>query len=229
MIGRIDEEVAVSESSSPQSPIYKQPVARIEQPVSKPESQNSKLETPIPKLETSQHSSMPQPGVNTGRSLGQILIVLVVVLVLVNIPINYYGLGLAHIIPDSTTVAIYDGLVLKGSGGPEIYVLEDHKLRWLSSPEARGSYFHSANVRTVEDSLLEQFEQGQPIRRLVKCHNSSLVYALENGQKRWVENPPPEDKANKPWDKVYQVTCNFLDGLPDGLPIPENAGTPPHP
>ena len=169
-----------------------------------------------------------RPNVNTGRSLGQILIVLVVLLVLVNLPINYYGFGLAHIAPDSTAVVIYDGLVLKGSG-PEIYLLEDHKLRWLSSPEARGCYFHSANVRTVEDSVLEQFEPGPPIRRLVKCHNNSLIYALESGQKRWVENPPPEDKANKPWDKVYRVTCNYLNSLPDGLPIPKDAGAPPHP
>ena len=179
-------------------------------------------------VKVNQASPPPRPNVNTGRSLGQILIVLVVLLVLVNLPINYYGLGIAHIAPDSTAVVIHNGLVLKGSG-PEIYLLEDHKLRWISGREARGSYFHSANAHTVEDSVLEQFEQGQPIRRLVKCHNSALVYALENGQKRWVENPPPEDKTNKRWDKVYQVTCPFLDGLPDGLPIPENAGAPPPP
>jgi hypothetical protein len=183
-------------------------------------------------VKVNQASPPPRPNVNTGRSLGQILIVLVVLLVLVNLPINYYGLGMAHVAPDSTAVVIHNGLVLKGSGpgsGPEIYLLEDHKLRWISSREARISYFYSDGARTVEDSLLEQFEQGQPIRRLVKCHNSALVYALENGQKRWVEHPPPEDKANKPWDNVYSVTCSFLDGLPDGLPIPENAGAPPPP
>jgi hypothetical protein len=180
-------------------------------------------------VKVSQSSSPPpRPNVNTGRSLGQILIVLVVLLVLVNLPINYDGIGLAHIVPESTAVVIYDGLVLKGSG-PEIYLLEDHKLRQISGREARGSYFHSTNPRRVEDSLLEQFEQGQPIHRLVKCQNSSLVYALENGQKRWVENPPPEDKASKAWDKVHPVTCNFLDDLPDGLPIPEDAGASPQP
>jgi hypothetical protein len=169
-------------------------------------------------VEVNQTSSPPRPKINTGRSLGQILIVLVVLLVLVNLPINYDGIGLAHIIPDSTAMVIYDGLVLKGSD-PEIYLLEDHKLRRISGREACGSYFHSTNVRTVEDSLLEQFEQGRPIHRLVKCQNDSPIYALENGQKRWVENPPPENKANKPWDKVYPVTCNFLDSLADGLPI----------
>ena len=184
------------------------------------ETQNTKHQTPTPESRANQASPPSRPNVNSGRSLGQILIVLVVLLVLVNLPINYDGIGLAHIVPDSTAMVIYDGLVLKGSG-PEIYLLENHKLRRISGREARGSYFHSANVRTVEDSVLEQFEQGQPIRRLVKCHNSSLIYALENGQKRWVEKPPPEDKA-KPWDKVYRVTCNYLDGLPDGLPIPED-------
>jgi hypothetical protein len=178
-------------------------------------------------VKVNQPSPPPRSNVNSGRSLGQILIVLVVLLVLVNLPINYNGIGLAHIVPESTAVVIYDGLVLKGSG-PEIYLLEDHKLRRISGREARGSYFHSTNPRRVEDSLLEQFEQGRPIHRLVKCQNDSPIYALENGQKRWVENPP-ENKASKPWDKVYPVTCNFLDDLPDGLPIPENAGASPQP
>ena len=149
---------------------------------------------------------------SSGRSLGQILIVLVVLLVLINIPVNIYGIGLAHILPDSTPVAIYDGLVLKGSG-PEEYLLENHKLRWISSPEAHGSYFSGVHARLVEDSLLQQFEQGEPIRRLVKCNSSPDVYALEHGQKRWVEEPPAIN-SGKPWDRVHRVSCGYLQRFP---------------
>jgi hypothetical protein len=179
-----------------------------------------------PKPETGKLASSPQPDLNTGRSLGQILIVLVVLLVLVNIPVNYYGTGLAHIVPEATAMVIHDGLVLRGSG-PEIYLLEDHKLRWVSAPEAFNGYFqHPDNIHYVEDSLLEQFGQGQPIRRLLKCRDQPHIYALENGRKRWVKDPPPANKA-KPWDKVHLVSCDYLRRLPDGLPILEDAGPPP--
>jgi hypothetical protein len=171
-------------------------------------------------LFTSETTPSPQPGLNTGRSLGQILILLVVLLVLVNIPVNYYGAGLAHLIPDATAMVVHDGLVLKGSG-PEIYLLADHKLRWISSPEAFDEYFHPDSIRHVEDSLLEQFGHGQPIRRLLKCQNRPHIYALENGRKRWVKDPPPENRT-KPWDKVHLVSCDYLRHLPDGLPIPED-------
>jgi len=104
--------------------------------------------------ETLVAAASPQSDAHMGRSLGQILIVLVVLLVLVNIPINFYGAGLAQIIPKATAIVIYDGMVLKGSG-PELYILEDHILRRISSPEAFEYYFRQHKVHVVEDYLLE--------------------------------------------------------------------------
>ena len=56
-------------------------------------------------------------------------------IVLVNIPVNRYGVSLARMMPESASLIIRDGLVLKGSG-PEIYILQDDKLRWISSLDA---------------------------------------------------------------------------------------------
>ena len=170
-------------------------------------------------------ASSPQPDIHMGRTLAQILVVLVVLLVLVNIPINFHGASLAQTIPKATAIVIYDGIVLKGSG-PEIYVLDNHKLRWVSSPEAFDYYFHPYEVHIVEDDLLQGFGKGNPIRRLVTCHNSPHIYALENGQKRWVKDPPTGD-TDKTWDEVQLSSCDYLRRLPDGLPILEDAG-PPH-
>jgi hypothetical protein len=157
-----------------------------------------------------------------GRNLGQILVVLVVLLVLVNIPINYYGASLAQVIPNATAIAIHDGMALKGSG-PEIFILDNHKLRWVSSPEAFDYYFHHQEVHIVEDSLLEGFGKGTPIRRLVTCSNSPHIYALENDQKRLVKDPPTGNKS-RTWDEVQLVSCDYLRRLPDRLPVPENPG-----
>ena len=54
---------------------------------------------------------------------------------LINIPITRHGVSLARILPDAAALVIRDGLLLKGPG-PEVYVLEDDNLRWISSLEA---------------------------------------------------------------------------------------------
>jgi hypothetical protein len=170
-------------------------------------------------------SSQPSPAM--GRSLAQILIVLVVLLVLVNIPLNSFRAGLVQLVPHNSAMVIQDGLLLQGSG-TEMYVVQDYKLRWISSPEVFERYFNVGDVSTVEDSFLEQFGRGQPIRRLVRCQGSPTVYALENGRKRWVKDPPPTNQA-RAWDRIELVSCSYLRGLPPGLPVPEDAGPPPQP
>jgi hypothetical protein len=177
--------------------------------------------------EDGQPSPSPQPSPAMGRSLAQILIVLVVLLVLVNIPLNSLRAGLVQLVPHNSAMVIYDGLLLQG-GGAETYVVQDYKLRWISSPEAFRHYFNATDVRPVEDSFLEQFGRGQPIRRLVRCQDSPTVYALDNGQKRWVKDPPPANQAGA-WDRIELVTCSYLHDLPTGRPVPEDAGSPPQP
>jgi hypothetical protein len=167
-------------------------------------------------------ASSPQSDAFMGRSLGQILIVMVVFIVLVNIPMNRHGASATQLIPAATAVVIYDGMLLRGSG-PEIYVLQDHKLRWVSNPEAFDYYFNQHEIHTVEDRILDGFGKGPSIHRLLTCPESSHVYAVENGQKRWVKNPPKGHKAT-PWDEVRLVSCNYLRNLPDGLPILEDDG-----
>ena len=210
-----------SQSLSPWFSIDEKPMVGADPPAPG-DSHRGTSEPPKPDTLPGVPASSAQPDTNMGRSLGQILIVLVVLLVLVNIPINYHGASLAQIIPKATAIVIYDGMVLKGSG-PEIYILDDHKLRWVSSPEAFDYHFHHYKVHIVQDNLLGDFGKGNPIRRLVTCPNSPYIYAVENGQKRWVKDPPTGNKA-RIWDEVQLISCDYLRSLPDGLPIPENTG-----
>ncbi len=171
----------------------------------------------------------PLPSIKLGRSLGRLLLVLVVLVVLINIPINRYGTSLARIMPETTALVIRDGLVLKGSG-PEIYVLEDNKLRWISSLEAFEFFgYRWEQVHLVDDSFLEQFEKGQPIHVLLKCEGSPHIYALENGQKRWIKDIPTFEAEGYVWEDVEFVSCDYLRSLPDGPPIPKDAGPAPQP
>jgi len=171
----------------------------------------------------------PLPSVHLGRTLGRLLLVVALLVVLINVPLNRHGTSLARIVPDSASLVIRDGLVLKGSG-PEIYVLEDGKLRWISSLEAFEFFgYRWEQVHAVEDSFLEQFNVGRPIHVLLKCPDSPHIYALENGQKRWIKDIPTFEAEGYVWEDVKTVDCFYLRSLPDGSPIPEDAGPPPQP
>ena len=164
------------------------------------------------------------PNTDRGRTLGQILIALVVIVLLVNVPISYRGTGLIHSVPEATAVVIHEGMVLQGSD-QETYILENHKLRPFSGPEAfnffQGRYHMEVHI--VDDDLLTQFAKGQPIRRLVKCDDLPDVYSLENGQKRPVNASFHFDPSSH-WDEVGPVVCKFLRAIPDGPPILDETG-----
>jgi hypothetical protein len=157
------------------------------------------------------------------------LLILVALAVLLNVPVNRYGTSLARIMPDTAALVIRDGLVLKGSG-PEIYVLQDDKLRWISSLEAFEFFdYNWGQVHIVDDSFLEEFEKGRPIHVLLKCQGSPHIYALENREKRWIKDIPTFESEGYVWNDVKPVSCSYLRDLPDGPTIPEDAGPPPQP
>jgi hypothetical protein len=164
-----------------------------------------------------------------GKMIARLAILVIVLLVLVNIPVTRYGSSLARILPETTSLIIRDGLVLKGSG-PEIYVLEQDKLRWISSLDA---FEHMGltweDVHVVEDVFLDKFEKGRPIHVLLKCNASPHIYRLENDQKRWIKDIDTFLAEGHVWEDVRFVSCQYLRDLPTGPSIPEDAGPAPEP
>lgn len=184
-------------------------------------------------------SRAPQPGdadwtpppkvplIGLHQTLARLLIAVAILAVLINVPVTRYGVSLARILPDSASLVIRDGLVLKGSG-PEIYMFEQDRLRWISSLDA---FYHLEltweDVHIVEDGFLARFELGEPIHVLLKCEESPHIYRLEGEQKRWIKDIPTFEAEGHVWEDVRFVTCDYLASIPDGPPIPENAGSPP--
>ena len=218
---RAQPEPATTPSPAPQPTVEKPPVPESIPPT-RPIREAQPVEedwTPPPSL----------PSINLGRTLSRLVLALVALLVVINIPITRYGTSLARILPDTTALVIRDGLVLKGSG-TEIYVLEDDKLRWISSLEAFEFFdYRWEQVHVVDDSFLEKFEKGRPIHVLLKCEGSPHFYALENGQKRWIKDIPTFEAEGYVWEDLKSVSCDYLRRLPDGPTIPEDAGPPPQP
>ncbi len=199
-------------SPTPQRPVAPQRLPREPQP-------GDEDWVPPPRL----------PSINMGKMLWRLALLVGVLLVVVNIPVNQYGVSLARIMPESSSLIIRDGLVLKGSG-PEFYMLEDDRLRWISSMDA---FEHLGltweDVHVVEDSFLERFEEGRAIHVLLKCQGSDHIYRLENEQKRWIEDIDTFLAEGHVWDDVRFVSCDYLRDLPTGPSIPEDAGVGPEP
>jgi hypothetical protein len=194
----------------------------------------SRLSPPAPKSEPGPGEEGWEPpsrlpSSNMGKTLGRLLILIVVLTVVINIPVTRHGVSLARIMPESSSLIVRDGLVLKGSGS-EIYILEDDKLRWISSLDA---FEHLEltwkDVHVVDDEFLAQFEMGHPIHLILKCDSSPHIYALENGKKRWIKDIDTFTAEGYVWDDVQSVTCGYLRNLPDGPSIPEDAGPSPQP
>ena len=71
------------------------------------------------------------------------------------------------------------------------------------------------------------YEHPNPI--LLKCASSPHIYLLDGGEKRWIETIETFNNRGYVWRDVYFVTCEELRSIPDGTPIPANAGPPPQP
>lgn len=64
---------------------------------------------------------------------------------------------------------------------------------------------------------------------LVKCAKSPHIYRLEGEQKRWIKDIPTFEAEGYVWEDVQIVECDYIRKLPDGPPIPPDAGPPPQP
>jgi hypothetical protein len=64
---------------------------------------------------------------------------------------------------------------------------------------------------------------------LLKCEGSAPIYLLEGSTKRWIRDIPTFEAEGYVWDDVHMVSCEGLRQIPDGPPIPPDAGPPPEP
>jgi hypothetical protein len=156
------------------------------------------------------------------------IFVMIVGLAVVNVPLPMTkGLPLARAMPDRASLIIRDGIILKASG-PEIYMIENNKKRWISSIGAFERHFQWRDVRFVDDDFLSRFEDGRPIHLVVKC-DSPHIYRIEEGKKRWIKDIPTFVNEGHYWEEVTFKSCVELRAIPDGIPIPPEAGPPPRP
>jgi len=97
-------------------------------------------------------------------------------------------------------------------------------LPWLF--QGRSALTWAAGLpQSIQDVV---FDVPPPI--LLKCVDSPHVYLLDQGQKRWIKDIPTFEAQGYRWNDVLQwISCADLRQVPDGVPIPPDAGPPPMP
>ena len=153
-----------------------------------------------------------------------------IILVLINIPLNSQGTAIARSIPNSASLIIRDGLVVKEATSPDIWVYRGGAFHWITSLDAFEHFgYRWQDVHIVEPGFLGEFEKGDPLYVLVKCASSPHIYRLEAGLKRWIVDIPTFQSEGYVWEDVKSVPCTYLRSLPDGESIPPGRGSPPPP
>jgi len=71
------------------------------------------------------------------------------------------------------------------------------------------------------------YEEPSPI--LLKCAGSPHIFLLQHGEKRWIEDMAVFNDRGYVWGDVHTVPCDALRSVPNGVPIPSDAGPPPQP
>lgn len=167
---------------------------------------------------------------HAARLMARLALGVLVAVVLINVPLNRHGTTLATAMPDSASLVVRDGLVVKEKGDEEIYVYHDGRFRWISSLDAFEHFGYTwGDVHIVDDGYLDRFEMGTPLHVLLKCRDSPHIYRLEGGEKRWIRDIATFEAEGHVWEDVRFVSCEKLRSIPDGETIPPGSGPPPQP
>jgi spore maturation protein CgeD len=129
--------------------------------------------------------------------------------------------------------SIPSGTLVKGPSS-DIYIIDNQERRKIS-PEVfeKLKYDHNQVVK-IPDPFLFKYNEGIPVdgqvffnlamlpnQRLIKSPKHSVVYYIQNNQKRLIKNEKAFRDFKFQWNQIVIVSDRLLTELPDGLPIEE--------
>jgi hypothetical protein len=157
-----------------------------------------------------------------GRILRRMAMIVLVIVLLINIPISSWGASLLQMLPqENAQVILREGVVLQDSQGA-YYLMHNHQLRPFYGPEAYNWYIRVSGHKpqSAADRIINGYQRGAPVYRLVRCGGDEIVYAWYDGKKR--PFAPAADYvpySNARWDQVSWMSCEQLDKMSTGQPV----------
>ncbi|HOG45226.1 MAG TPA: hypothetical protein PLJ35_02160 [Anaerolineae bacterium] len=167
---------------------------------------------------------------HAARLLGRLALGLLVAVLLVNIPLGAHGAALARLVPPAASLIVRDGLLVKETDKPEIYVYRGGQFHWVTDPGVFEHYgYRWQHVQDVAPGFLSGFEIGRPLYLLARCQGSPHIYRLENGSRRWIVDIAAFEAEGYQWADVTTINCARLRAMPEGETIPPGRGPAPEP
>jgi len=107
--------------------------------------------------------------------------------------------------------------IVKGSG-PEVFLIQDGKRRWITDSTSFISYgFKYSNVKEIFDDEVEKFPVGEPISNngtLLKGSRPE-IYIIIDGKRRLVSPIDFNKQSQSHFPKVYRVRDSILLSIPE--------------
>jgi len=102
---------------------------------------------------------------------------------------------------------------------------------WTVAMIAALPWLFGIDQGAIEDlpSAVQEIIYEDPDPNLLKCTGSPHIYVLEEGEKRWIDSIETFSDRGYVWRDVHLIACDDLRSIPDGVPIPSDAGPPPQP
>ena len=131
---------------------------------------------------------------------------------------------------DGENISNGNGLVLEGSlvkgSGPEIYLIEDGRRRWIKDERAFAYYgFDWSEVAQVNDQEFFQYAEGETLTTISFANGVLIkgarekVYLLQEGKKCWITSPEAFSKNNFNWSSVVETSEENISSYVDGPDI----------
>ena len=117
-----------------------------------------------------------------------------------------------------------DGSLLRASDSEKVYLIENGKKRWITSPAAFVLNKHKWNdIILVTSKELKLYENGKDIIVSGLKKDGSLikgaenkVYLIKNGKKRWITTAEAFVSSGYDWNNIITVFNEELNLYPDG-------------
>ena len=181
---------------------------------------------------------------NLPRTLSRMFMGLILIVVLANLKIIDYqalnaAVGTAGNRGNERVVFARDGMLLRANNSNKVYLMENNKRRWVSTPEAFNQFgYRWGAVRVVSPEYVAQFEEGKNKDLLAACPGSPHIFTIsldpENARARRVRHHIQDVEAFSAegfrWEDISYNYCNLLTGTVVGESIPPDPNhEPPNP
>jgi hypothetical protein len=117
-----------------------------------------------------------------------------------------------------------NGLQVRNPGNGMIFWVDEGRIRHITNPSVYKNLFIPKSFNAIDTVSITTGPRVNGDNRLVRCGESNhplknRIYFLDQGTKRHITSPAAMNKNNFNWDKVNNIDCPALAGIPDGASI----------